>query len=165
MKQPRVPFIPCAPSLGFALLRVVAGTLFAMHGSVKLFGLPGDGDGDSLPLSWASLPCIGGGIELVAGALIALGLFARGAALLASGEMATAYFLAHAPNSVWPIINGGELAVLYSFLFLFVAARGAGAWSLDTLLLRRARQPRRASTDAGTDCLWTPPAAESAVAP
>jgi putative oxidoreductase len=126
----------CAPHF-YALLRIVAGCMFAMHGSLKLFGLPGDGD--ALPC-W-SLPGIGGIIELAAGSLIALGLFARGAAFLASGEMAVAYFLAHFPNSVLPIVNGGELAVLYCFLFLFIVGRGAGAWSLDALLrsLRRSK--------------------------
>ena len=128
----------CAPHC-YALLRVVAGSMFAMHGSLKLFGLPGDGDA----LPWRSLPGIGGMIELMAGTLIALGLFARGAAFLASGEMAVAYFFAHFPAGVLPIENGGELAVLYCFLFLFVVVRGAGAWSIDALLLSQGLGKRR----------------------
>ena len=144
--KPRV-FQLCAPQVGYALLRVVAGSLFAMHGSLKLFGLPGDGE--ALPLSCASLPCVGGAIELATGALIALGFFVRGAAFVASGEMAVAYFLAHAPNSVWPIVNGGELAALYSFLFLYVAARGAGACSVDAGLARWLHKRRSASDAAG----------------
>jgi len=77
-------------------------------------------------------------IEFVGGILIALGLFTSPAALIASGEMAVAYFKAHAPRGLWPIMNRGELATLYCFFFLYVAARGAGPWSLDAL---RRRQP------------------------
>ena len=126
----------CAPHC-YALLRLVAGVMFAMHGSLKLFGLPGDGNA----LSPWSLPGVGGAIELVTGTLIAPGFFVRGAAFVASGEMAIAYFLAHFPDSVFPIVNGGELAALYSFLFLFIAARGAGRWSVDALLETQRRVP------------------------
>ncbi len=78
-----------------------------------------------------------GGIELLAGVLIAFGLFAAVAAFVASGEMAFAYFTAHAPHGFWPIVNHGELAVLYCFAFLYIAARGPGGWSLDGLVRRR----------------------------
>ncbi len=82
---------------------------------------------------------VAGIIELVGGLLIALGLFASYAAFIASGEMAYAYFTQHAPRGTWPILNGGELAVLYCFLFLYIAATGSGVWSVDALTGRRKR--------------------------
>jgi putative oxidoreductase len=118
-----------APHL-FAILRIVAGLMFAMHGTQKLFGWPGGGAGGgrgSLP----PLILAAGWIEVVCGLLIAIGLLTGWAAFLASGEMAVAYFKAHAPNGFWPLLNEGELAVLYCFLFLFIAAHGAGIWSID----------------------------------
>jgi len=120
-------------SAAFALLRVFAGLMFASHGAQKLFGLFG-----SPPMTGKPLMLAAGIIELVCGLAIALGLFARPAAFLASGEMAVAYFMAHAPAGFWPVQNKGEAAVLYCFFFLFLAARGAGAWSLDAM-----RSPRR----------------------
>ncbi|NEM97626.1 DoxX family protein [Pontibacter burrus] len=111
----------------YALLRIVAGLLFAMHGTQKLFGWPGDGDTVEL----ASLMGLAGIIELVGGLMIAFGVFASWAAFIASGEMAVAYFMAHAPQAMWPLQNQGELAALYCFLFLYIAARGAGIWSID----------------------------------
>jgi putative oxidoreductase len=116
-------------SYAFALLRIIAGLLFAMHGSQKLLGFP-DG-GPQVPL--ASLMGAAGVIELVGGLLIAVGLFTRVAAFLASGEMAVAYFMAHFPQSPLPIVNKGEAAVLFCFVFLYIAAHGAGIWSLDSL--------------------------------
>ena len=117
-----------APYL-YAILRIIAGLMFAMHGTQKLFGWPAPPPGGG-PL--APLFVAGGWIELVGGILIALGLFASFAAFIASGEMAVAYFKAHAhPILSWPLLNGGELAVLYCFLFLFIAAHGAGIWSVD----------------------------------
>jgi putative oxidoreductase len=111
----------------FALLRIVAGLLFAMHGAQKLFGWPGGKDPMTAPMMMAA-----GWIELVAGVLIAIGFLTSWLAFLASGEMAVAYFVAHAhPILSWPIINQGELAVLYCLLFLFIAAHGAGIWSVD----------------------------------
>jgi putative oxidoreductase len=120
----------------YFLLRFVAGFMFALHGAQKLFGVLGGKvvTGDSLML-------VAGVIELVAGILIAAGLFARVAGILASGEMAAAYLKAHLPQGPWPIQNGGELALLYCFLFLFVAAYGAGVYSLDAAL--RHREPVR----------------------
>jgi putative oxidoreductase len=109
----------------YALLRIVAGLLFAFHGAQKLFGLFG---GTQQPL--VSLMGLAGVIELAGGLLIAVGLFATVAAFVASGEMAAAYFYAHAPQAMWPIQNRGELAVLYCFLFLYIATRGPGRWAL-----------------------------------
>ena len=117
----------------YTMLRVVAGLMFATHGSQKLFGAFG-GSPVQVGSIMGSLMVVAGVIELAAGVLIALGLLTRPLAFLASGEMAVAFFVAHAPKGPWPIENGGELAVLYSFLFLYVAARGAGAFSLDAIL-------------------------------
>jgi putative oxidoreductase len=111
----------------FALLRIVSGLMFAMHGTQKLFGWPGGGERMTAP------PMVAAGvIELVGGVLIAIGLLTGIAAFISSGEMAAAYFIAHAhPILSWPLMNKGELAVLYCFLFLFIAAHGAGIWSVD----------------------------------
>lgn len=117
----------------FALLRVVAGLMFLCHGTMKYFGWP-TGEGG---VKVATLMGIAGIIELVGGALIALGLFTSIAAFIASGEMAVAYFKVHAPNGFWPLVNQGELAVLYCFLFLYIATRGGGRYSLDAALKRR----------------------------
>jgi putative oxidoreductase len=114
-----------APYL-YVLLRIVAGLLFACHGAQKLFGAFGGVGGHTVPLF--SLMGLAGCIELVGGLLIALGLLTRVAAFVASGEMACAYFLQHFPRGFWPIQNGGELAVLNCFLFLYIAANGAGVW-------------------------------------
>jgi putative oxidoreductase len=113
----------------YTLLRVVAGLMFAAHGAQKLFGAFGGS-----PVEVGSLMGIAGIIELPAGVLIAVGLVTRPLAFLASGEMAVAFFVVHAPKGPWPIENGGELAVIYAFVFLYVAARGAGAFSLDAIL-------------------------------
>jgi putative oxidoreductase len=121
-----------APYL-YALLRIVAGLLFALHGSQKLLGFPGGKD----PVALFSLMGVAGVIELVGGLLIALGLFASVAAFIASGQMAVAYFMAHAPQSPFPVINGGDHTVLFCFVFLYIAARGSGVWSLDSLRTRR----------------------------
>jgi putative oxidoreductase len=118
--------------LAFALARIVIGLLFACHGAQKLFGVLG---GNS-QLGHTKM-MIAGIIEFGGGLLIALGLFTSIAAFTASGEMAFAYFSAHAPHGSWPIINKGELAVVYCFFFLFVAAHGAGPYSLDRLLRRK----------------------------
>ena len=120
-----------APHL-FALLRIVTGLMFAMHGSQKLLGFPGD----KPPVELASLMGLAGIIELVGGLLIALGLLTRPAAFISSGTMAVAYFMAHGLQHPLPIINQGELAVVYCFLFLYIWAHGAGIWSLDSLLRR-----------------------------
>ena len=118
--------------LTFTLARLIVGLLFACHGAQKLFGLLG---GTSQVGHTKMM--IAGIIEFGGGLLIACGLFTRVAAFIASGEMAFAYFTVHAPHSFWPIINKGELAVAYCFFFLFVAAHGAGPYSLDRLLRRK----------------------------
>jgi putative oxidoreductase len=118
--------------VAYALFRVVVGLLFACHGAQKLFGvLGGFGGQPGATASLGSLMGAAGVIEFVGGLLIALGLFAGTAAFLCSGEMATAYFMAHAPRGFWPILNQGELAVVYCFAFLYVATRGSGLWSID----------------------------------
>lgn len=114
----------------FALLRIVVGVLFAMHGSQKLFGVPGT----KPPVELASLMGVAGIIEFAGGLLIALGLLTRFAAFIASGTMAVAYFMAHASNGLLPILNQGEPAVVYCFVFLYIWAHGPGVWSLDGLL-------------------------------
>jgi putative oxidoreductase len=115
----------------YSVLRAVAGVLFIFHGLQKLFGMFGGRE-----VEWMSRLGAASVIEIVAGALIAIGLFTVPAAILASGEMAVAYYLAHYPNGRWPIQNGGEPAVLFCFIFLFVATRGSGPISIDRLLKR-----------------------------
>ncbi len=117
----------------YAVLRIVAGFLFTCHGLQKIFGLLG---GQKVPPG-ASVPFFAGLIELVAGLLIMLGLFTGIAAFIASGEMAVGYFMVHQPQGTWPIQNQGELAALYCFVFLYMAARGSGIWSLDGAFRRR----------------------------
>lgn len=112
----------------YALLRIVAGLLFVFHGLQKLFGMYG---GTAVELM--SLHGIAGLIETVGGALIMIGLFASPAAFIASGEMAYAYFVMHQPKGTWPVQNGGELAALYAFVFLYISTRGSGIWSVDWL--------------------------------
>lgn len=116
----------------YCLLRFVAGLLFAQHGAQKLFGWFGGKvmTGDPLMLT-------AGIIEFFGGLLIAFGLLTRITAFIASGEMAVAYFKAHAPQGFWPIENRGEIVVLYCFPFLFIAAYGPGRYSLDRMLSRR----------------------------
>ena len=112
----------------YVFLRVVAGLAFAQHGAQKLFGVLG---GNAVAL--ASQRGAAGIIEFVGGIMIALGLFTTPVAFLASGEMAWAYFQAHAPRDFWPVTNGGELAALYCFVFLYFAAMGSGKLSVDSI--------------------------------
>ena len=112
----------------YALLRIVAGLAFAQHGAQKLFGLLG---GTAVELT--SQRGLAGVIEFVGGFLIAIGLFTSPVAFLASGQMAVAYFQSHVPRGFWPIQNGGELAVLYCFIFLYFAAVGSGKLSIDSI--------------------------------
>ena len=121
---------------GYAIMRVVVGLMFAFHGAQKLFGIFG---GTVQPI--ASQRGLAGIIELGGGVLVMIGLLAGLAAFLSSGLMAFAYFLVHAPRGGWPIQNDGELAVVFCFIFLFIAARGAGIWSLDAALFRQADAP------------------------
>lgn len=119
---------PLRPHI-YALLRIAAGFLFFQHGLPKLFG----GFGRSAPAELMSQMGLAGIIEVVGGAMIALGLFTSPVAFLASGQMAVAYFQAHAPRGFWPITNGGELAALFCFVFLYFAAMGSGKWSIDAI--------------------------------
>ena len=119
-----------------SLLRVMSGLLFLEHGTQKFLSFPpGERAGSGLGLAdagaWA------GTIELVAGLLIAIGLFTRPAAFIASGTMAVAYFMAHAPQNFFPVNNMGDAAILYCFVFLYLAFAGAGPWSLDAARLRK----------------------------
>jgi putative oxidoreductase len=123
-----------AVQVTYFLLRVVAGLLFLQHGAQKLFGwFGGMPEGATL----TTQVTLGGVLEFVGGVLILLGLFTRPTAFVLSGEMAVAYWQFHAPGGAWPIQNHGEPAVLYCFIFLFIAAYGAGDWSLDALIRRR----------------------------
>jgi putative oxidoreductase len=124
---------PYSPYL-YAVLRIVVGFLFACHGAQKLFGaLGGLGpSGESAPIF--SLMGLAGLIEFFGGLLIMVGWLTGYAAFIASGEMAGAYFMGHYPDGFWPILNNGELPVLFCFIFLYVASKGAGAWSIDHIL-------------------------------
>ena len=129
---------PDRVEMAYAVLRAVAGGLFIVHGLQKVLGLFG---GQQVGLS--RMLGVAGMIETTAGALIIIGLYTTVAAFIASGEMAAAYFMAHAPKGALPIQNGGELAVLFCFVFLYVAARGDGAWSVGELLESRKTFTRR----------------------
>jgi putative oxidoreductase len=118
----------------YGLMRIIVGLLFSCHGAQKLFGvLGGQGGAKGLFL-------VAGIIEFACGLLIAFGLFGALAAFLASGEMAAAYFMVHAKQGFWPIVNKGELAVAYCFVFLYIAARGSGALSIDSVMGRKAQR-------------------------
>jgi putative oxidoreductase len=119
------------------VLRIVSGYLFIAHGTAKLLKVPHVAMFDQLQ-PW-SLPWIAGCLELVGGALLILGLFTRPTAFVLSGLMAFAYFIGHASKGTpaLPLLNGGELAVVYCFLFLFFSVAGGGAFSIDAMLRRR----------------------------
>jgi putative oxidoreductase len=122
MEKALASFAPYA----YAIMRIMLGLLFICHGGQKLFGWFG---GQRVPL--ASLFGLAGIIELVLGLLITIGFLTSYAAFIASGEMAVAYFIAHFPKSFWPLENAGESAVLFCFIFLFMATQGSGIWSVD----------------------------------
>jgi putative oxidoreductase len=117
-----------------SVLRIMAGLLFLEHGTSKFFAFPVP---FPIPGPLPTLLMVAGTIEIICGLLIALGLFTRLAAFVASGEMAAAYFIQHAPKSVWPIANSGEAAVLYCFIFLYLVFAGPGSWALDHVIGRR----------------------------
>jgi putative oxidoreductase len=135
-RDPRLP--AWLPGVTHALLRVVTGGLFMQHGVQKLFGLltdpsrPWNGPPDLFSQMWFA-----GFLETFGGLLIVIGLFTRPVAFLLSGEMAVAYFTAHAPRSFWPILNNGEHTVLFCFAFFYLFATGAGPLSADAMLRRR----------------------------
>ncbi|MFL6752990.1 MAG: DoxX family protein [Sphingomicrobium sp.] len=118
-----------------AILRIVVGLLFLEHGLSKFFGFP-------VPFPVHPLPPMlvaAGVVELLAGTLVTIGLFTRLAAFIASGEMAAGYFIVHLPKGFWPILNQGEAAVLFCFIFLYIAAAGPGALSVDGARTRNRR--------------------------
>ena len=128
-----------AAQITYFLLRVVAGLIFCQAGSVILFGwfegMPGQPPGSTVPL--VSQIGIGGLLEFFGGIAIVLGLFTRPVAFILSGMMAVAYWQFHAPNSPWPVQNQGIPAILFCFIFLYMAAIGAGNWSIDALIQRK----------------------------
>jgi putative oxidoreductase len=122
-----------------AALRIVTALIFMEHGTQKLFGLPApseSGQPAAFSLSW-----IGGVMEFVGGLFILVGLFTRPVAFLLSGEMAVAYWLFHAPRSFYPVLNGGDAAILYCFVFLLLVFTGPGAWSVDGARAKAGSQP------------------------
>jgi putative oxidoreductase len=128
----------------FFLFRVVIGFLFFEHGAMKLFGwFGGIGGQPGATVELISQMGLAGILECFGGIMIMLGLFTRPVAFILSGEMAVAYWQAHAPHGIWPIMNRGELAALYCFIFLFMAAFGGGDVSLDGLIRRRRKGARK----------------------
>lgn len=143
MTKARTFFMARFENATLALLRVMAGLMFMQHGAQKMFGLLGGWRGEpgaTAPL--LSQAGLAGVLEVFVGALIVLGLFTRPVAFILSGMMAVAYFQSHAPDAFWPIVNRGELAALYCFVFFYFSARGAGPYSVDAILARR-KQSRR----------------------
>ena len=126
-----------------SILRIVAALIFMEHGTQKLLGFPplDRPAPEVMSLSW-----VAGVLELFGGALLVLGLFTRPVALIVSGEMAFAYWIAHAPQSFFPVLNGGDAAILYCFVFLYIAVAGGGLWSLDAAIWGKGRyaEPRPA---------------------
>jgi len=126
--------LSCWAAKLLSVLRIISAALFIQHGAQKLFGLPAAMP--SGPVALFSLLGIAGVLELLGGFLVLIGLFTRPVAFILSGQMAVAYFLMHASHGFWPIVNRGELAVLYCFIFLYLAAAGGGAWSVDRMRAR-----------------------------
>jgi putative oxidoreductase len=124
-----------APQM-LGILRIVTALIFMEHGTQKLLGFPPP---TNAAPALVSLLGVQGIIELVGGLLLALGLFTRPVAFILSGDMAVAYFMAHAPKSFFPVLNGGDAAILYCFVFLYLFVAGPGPWSLDAALKRGER--------------------------
>lgn len=131
MKNPLEPYEPQLRSL----FRIMAAFTYSLHGFQKFFGMFGGIGGARVPVD--NMLGVAGLIESIGGPLLILGLFTRPVAFLLSGEMAIGYFRTHAPRGFWPLLNGGELAVFYCFMFLWLSAAGAGPWSVDRLLGRK----------------------------
>jgi putative oxidoreductase len=123
-------------SYALSVVRIIVGLLFLEHGTSKYLGFPA---AQRIPETM-SMSGVGGLLELIGGALIVLGLFTRPVAFLLSGEMAVAYFYAHFPRNFFPLINGGDAAILYCFVFLYLVFAGPGPWSVDALLTRSQSQ-------------------------
>jgi putative oxidoreductase len=121
-----------------SILRIVAALLFLEHGTQKLLGFPPSPNPSP---SLFSLLGLQGIIEIAGGILVLLGLFTRAAAFILAGDMAVAYFMAHAPRSFFPVLNGGDSAILYCFVFLYIVVAGGGDWSVDAIRNRRPEQP------------------------
>jgi putative oxidoreductase len=121
------------PNIMLSILRIVVGLLFLEHGSQKILHFP---PGDHYP-AIATMAGVSGLIELIGGTLFALGLFTRVAAFIMSGEMAVAYFMVHAPHGFYPVLNKGELAVVYCLVFLYFVFAGGGVFSLDAAMRRK----------------------------
>ena len=120
-----------------SVLRIVSGLIFFAHGTQKLLGFPAsDRVPEAFTMGWTA-----GVVELVGGALLVIGLFTRPVAFLCSGTMAAAYFIAHAPQSFFPALNGGDAAILYCFVFLYLVFAGPGPWSIDAM-----RDPRASTS-------------------
>lgn len=122
-----------------SVLRIATAFLFLTHGGQKLFGFPAP---LSMPVKLLSLLGMAGILEFWGGLLLLFGVFTRPVAFLLSGEMAVAYFMVHAPQGFWPLLNKGELAVLYCFIFLYLAVAGGGDWSLEGALGRKEKAAR-----------------------
>ena len=131
--------------LGLALLRIVAGLLFMQHGVQKLFGWYGGMGAPGATAELFAMMGLAGVLETFGGLLIVLGLFTRPVAFVLAGEMAVAYFMAHLPQGPVPLLNGGELAVLYCFIYLFFATNGPGRFSLDAMMGRNRSDARDAN--------------------
>lgn len=121
-----------APRL-LSVLRIVSALIFMEHGTQKLLGFPPMAEGMARPEPF-TLMWIGGLLEMVGGALLLIGLFSRPVAFILAGEMAVAYWMFHAPGGPFPALNGGDAAILYCFVFLYIAAAGPGPWSVDARL-------------------------------
>ena len=119
-----------------SVLRIVAALLMMQHGAQKLFGFPAGAQGGPTPPLMSMMGFVGI-LEFFGALLLLLGLFTRPIAFILSGLMAVAYFMAHAPQGFWPVLNRGELAVLYCFVFLYLAVAGGGSWSIDYCWRRR----------------------------
>lgn len=125
-------FITWQPRV-LSILRIVTAFMFMQHGGQKLFGYPAPQRNE---FDFFTLSGVAGVLELVGGFLILIGLLTRPVAFILSGQMAVAYFIAHSPQAFWPLLNNGELAALFSFIFLYLFVAGGGAWSVDNLLKR-----------------------------
>jgi len=123
-----------------SILRIIAAFIFMIHGTTKLFAFPAPRGGGG-PVELMSLMGLAGALETFGGLLLLLGLFTRPVAFILAGEMAVAYFMAHAPRSFWPTLNGGVASALFSFVWLYISSAGPGPWSLDALWKRKPPAP------------------------